>query len=276
MKKILLLLTIFLSGIATPQEIIFPRLSPSAQVSQTIGIASVSVQYSRPAVKGRTVWGDLVPYGQMWRTGANENTTITFSEPVQIEGEELPAGTYGFHTIPSQDSWEIILSKDTKLWGSMGYKKENDALRFTVKPQKNTFAERLTFEFTDVTDTSSVLMLFWEEVAVKFNLVFDTPVLVMKKVNNKVDFRTPLQAASYIYQNKLDPELGIHYADISIAVEENYMNTLTKGRLLEMAGKTDEAVTLVTRAIELGREMKTPPRDMAETEVYLEKLKSKK
>lgn len=276
MKKLILLLLIVTTVTLHSQEIIFPRLSPSAQVSQTIGIATVSVQYSRPAVKGRTVWGDLVPLGQIWRTGANENTTITFSEAVRIEGEELAAGTYGFHTIPSQDSWEIIFSRDTKLWGSMGYKKENDALRITETPVKNPFAERLTFEFTEVTDTSSVLMLFWEEVAVKIHLSFDTPSLVMKKVNSRVDFRTPLQAANYILQNKLDSELGIHYADISIAVEENYMNMLIKGRLLDASGKTEDAIRLVSRAIEMGKEMKNPPRDLQETESYLEKLKGKK
>ena len=142
---------VFVSGL-NAQQMAIPRPSPKATVTQTVGITDMSISYSRPGVKGREIWGKLVPFDAVWRTGANENTTITFSDTVKIEGTKLAPGTYGFQTIPNANEWTIVLSKDAKLWGAFNYKPENDALRFKVKPQTGAFTERMQFSFADVTE----------------------------------------------------------------------------------------------------------------------------
>src|SRR6185369_17671225 len=144
------------------QQVDFPRPSPNASGSQMIGITTVTLHYSRPGVKGRKIWGGLVPYGEVWRTGANENTTIQFSTPVKVEGHELPAGLYGLQTIPTPGGdWTLILSKDADLWGAFEYKQEHDALRVPVKARPAADQERMSFEFYDLTDTSANLVLRW-------------------------------------------------------------------------------------------------------------------
>src|SRR6476659_3580953 len=137
------------------QQVDFPRPSPNASVSQMVGITEITLHYSRPGVKNRKIWGGLVPYGEVWRTGANENTTISFSTPVKIDGHELAAGTYGLQTIPTASDWTVIFSKDAELWGAFDYKQEHDALRIQATPRPADMQERMSFDFTDLTDTSS-------------------------------------------------------------------------------------------------------------------------
>src|SRR3954447_25313012 len=129
------LLLVLTAGAALAQQLDLPRPSPNASVSQTVGVTEITIKYSRPGVKDRQIWGKLVPYGEVWRTGANENTTIKFSTPVKIDGHELPAGIYGVQTLPADGEWTLILSKDADEWGAFSYKPEHDALRVQVKPQ---------------------------------------------------------------------------------------------------------------------------------------------
>jgi hypothetical protein len=152
-----------------------PRPSPNATVSQTVGLTEVTIKYSRPGVKNREIWGKLVPYGQVWRTGANENTTIKFSTPVKINGHELPAGTYGVQTIPTATEWTIIFSKDSNEWGAFTYKQADDALRIQAKPQPAEFRERMAFDFEDMTDNAAKVVLHWEKLKVSFNIEVDVP-----------------------------------------------------------------------------------------------------
>ena len=174
-----------LLGLATAasaqQQITTPRLSPNASVTQMVGITEITLHYSRPGVKGRKIWGELVPYGEVWRTGANENTTIRFSTPVKIGGKELPAGLYGLQTIPTADEWTVIFSKDADQWGAFSYKPENDALRIQAKPEAADFQERMGFEFDDLTDNSAKVVLRWEKLAVPFTVEVDTPKLVDRR-----------------------------------------------------------------------------------------------
>lgn len=147
------------------------RPSPNAAVSQTLGTTEITVTYGRPAVKGRTVWGQLVPYGKVWRTGANECTTITFSKNVLVEGKPLTAGTYGLFTIPGQDEWTWIFSKNASQWGAFSYKQEEDALRVTAKPHAAEHAhEWLTFAFEHLSADGGTLALHWEKVAVPLKI----------------------------------------------------------------------------------------------------------
>jgi hypothetical protein len=160
-----------------------PRPSPKASVFQEIGIdTDITIAFSRPGVKGRKIWGELVPFGLApgnqysknnpypWRGGANENTTIDFSKDVMVEGNKLPAGKYGLHFIPSEKEWTIIFSKNSTLWGSYQYTKEEDALRVTVKALKAPFQEWLTYGFDNLTDSSAIAFLHWEELKVPLKI----------------------------------------------------------------------------------------------------------
>ena len=147
-----------------------PRQSQHAVVTQRIGITDITVNYHRPLVNGRQIWGKLVPYGQVWRAGANENTTITFTDPVTIEGQPLDKGTYGLHMIPGENQWTVIFSKMSNAWGSFSYKQDEDALRVTVKPQTAEFHDALTYDFDDVKPDSTVVTLRWDKVAVPFKV----------------------------------------------------------------------------------------------------------
>lgn len=142
------------------------RVSPNAAVSQTIGTTVVTVEYGRPGVKDRAVWGSLVPNGEVWRAGANEATTISFSADVKIEGNALPAGTYSLFTIPGKDEWTVIFNKVAKQWGAYKYDAGQDALRVTVKPVASEHSEWLVYCFGDLTPTSGTLMLKWEKLTV--------------------------------------------------------------------------------------------------------------
>ena len=146
------------------------RLSPKASVMQTVGFTDVTIDYSRPGVKGRTIWGALVPYNKVWRAGANEATTINFSTDVTIEGKNLPAGKYGFFTIPNKDSWTLIFNKVADQWGAFQYNEAEDALRITVKPESNNFREWLAYTITKTGDKSAVISLEWEKLKVPFKI----------------------------------------------------------------------------------------------------------
>ena len=146
------------------------RLSPKASVMQTVGFTDVTIDYSRPGVKGRTIWGALVPYNKVWRAGANEATTINFTTDVTIEGKNLPAGKYGFFTIPNKDSWTLIFNKVADQWGAFQYNEAEDALRITVKPESNNFQEWLAYTITKTGDKSAVVSLEWEKLKVPFKI----------------------------------------------------------------------------------------------------------
>ena len=146
------------------------RISPKASVSQTVGFTDITISYSRPGVKGRKIWGGLVPYDKVWRAGANEATKITFSTDVIIDGKTLPAGSYGFFAIPGKDEWTLIFNKVADQWGAFEYNEAEDALRINVKPEKNNFTEWLRYEITKTSDTTAVVSLEWEKLKVPFNV----------------------------------------------------------------------------------------------------------
>jgi hypothetical protein len=247
-------------GAAAAQQLDLPRPSPRASVSQQIGVTEVEIHYSRPGVKGRTIWGDLVPYNEVWRTGANENTTITFSTPVRIEGKELPAGTYGLQTIPTPNEWTVILSKDAELWGAFNYKPENDALRVQVKPETaSDVIERMRFTFDDVTDTSAKVVLRWEKLRVPFTVETDTPKLTLEKVGQAVRWQTPFQAANYCIQNNTCLDEASRWLDASIALQENFQNLRAKATLLAKRNDTKGAVTFGERALAAAKTAQPAP-----------------
>src|SRR5437879_671851 len=147
-----------------------PRASQHSMLTQRIGLTDITVNYHRPLANGRQIWGKLVPYGQVWRAGANENTTIRFTDPVTIEGQALDKGIYGLHMIPGENEWTVIFSKDSTAWGSFTYKQDDDALRVKVKPQAAELHDALAYDFDNVKSDSAVVTMRWEKVAVPFTV----------------------------------------------------------------------------------------------------------
>jgi hypothetical protein len=239
------------------QQLDLPRPSPNAWVSQMVGVTKISITYSRPGVKGRKIWGELVPYGEVWRSGANENTTITFSTPVKVEGHELPAGTYGFQTIPTQGDWTIIFSKDANEWGAFSYKQQDDALRVQAKPQAAEMRERMAFEFDDVTDTSAKVVIHWEKLKVPFTVEVDTPKLLVSKANE--DVRSQLQAASWCIQNSTCLDDASRWVDASIAKQESFSNLRAKALLLAKKNDPKGAASYGDKALAAAKTAKQPP-----------------
>ena len=205
------------------QQLKVPAPSPLQTVKQNFALGDVTIEYSRPAVKGRVIFGDVVPYGKIWRTGANATTKITFSDDVKLEGMDVKAGTYGLYTIPNKDSWDIMLYKDLTLGGNVAdYKQENEVLRFKVKPTTlNTKMESLTINLADVTPTTATFEILWENTRVPMKLTADIDAKVMKNIDATVtgDNRPYFQAASYYYENNKDLKQASVWIDK--ALEQN-------------------------------------------------------
>ena len=207
-----------------------PLQSQRAEISQRIGITDITINYHRPLVNGRKVWDGLVPYGKVWRAGANINTTITFSDPVQIEGKPLDKGTYGLHMIPNADEWTIIFSKNSTSWGSFTYDEKEDALRVTVKPKAADMHNALTYDFDDLQKDSAVVELEWEKVAVPFKVSVDVHDVVeasLKKQLRNLSQYTWMSwdnAANYLLAEKVSLDEALTYANKSIENEDRYDN----------------------------------------------------
>jgi len=180
---VVLLTILFTASLNAQQQANKPRASLHASVSQRIGIDSdITIDYSRPGVKGRKIWGELVPYGfakgnqysnnkdYPWRGGANEGTTIEFTKDVTVDGNKLPAGKYSLHFIPTEKEWSVIFNKNSKLWGSYQYNQEEDALRIQVTPVEAPFQEWLIYGFDELAGTSCTAYLHWEELKVPFKV----------------------------------------------------------------------------------------------------------
>ena len=251
-----------------------PRPSPKATISQQVGLTDVSIAYNRPGVKGREIWGALVPYGEVWRTGANEATTITFSTDVTVQGNPVAAGTYGLFTIPAKDEWTVVLNKGAKLWGAYDYKKEDDVLRFTVKPQAAPFAERMTFSFPNTGTDSTEVALSWEKVQVSFTVKVDVVGKVLGDARKAMterkadDWRTPARAAMFCADNNVNLDEALGWADAAIATNANYYGYFTKARLLALKGQKADAVALAKKAVEVGKAAQ-PPADVAPAERFI-------
>jgi tetratricopeptide (TPR) repeat protein len=235
-----------------------PRPSQRAELVQRIGITDITISYHRPLVNGRKIWGGLVPYGQVWRAGANENTTIEFTSPVSIEGKPLAQGIYGVHMIPGENEWTVIFSKMAVAWGSFSYDQAEDALRVTVKPQPTDMHEALTYDFDDLRADSSVVTLRWEKTAVPFKVAVNLNETVEASLRNQ--FRGLLQytwmgwddAATYLVDKKGNLQDALKYVDRSIQSEDRFDNQMTKARVLEALGQKDEATAVRNKALDTG------------------------
>jgi len=258
---IVLALLTLITGNTFSQNLETPRPSPNAAVSQTVGVTHITIDYSSPGVKDRTIWGELVPFGKVWRTGANEVTSITFDDPVKINGNELPAGTYGIHTIPGETEWEIIFSKDTEVDAGSNYDPEKDALRIKVKPEEAPLVERMIFIFTNTTDNKTTVNLWWEKLRIPFDIEINTQEIVIAKANEILTWVPSFQAANYCLTNDVNLEQGMKWIEASMLLDEVYWNTRVKAQLQNKMGMKKEAIATMEKAIELGAKMENAPFD---------------
>lgn len=256
------------------QDFRTPRPSPDATVSQYVGITKITVDYSSPGVKGRTIWGELVPYNEIWRTGANEVTSITFSTPAKVNGNELLQGTYGIHIIPGMNEWEIIFSKDTKVDDPMNYDEKKDALRLKVKSEENPFTERMMFTITDITENSAKVNLIWEKLKVSFNVEVTTQELVLESARNGFNWGQLNSAATYCLQNNINLEEGYKWVQASELINENYWNQRIKAQYLAKMNMKDDAIATMEKAIDYGSKMGNAPFDFDNMKKMLEDWKS--
>lgn len=197
-----------------------PAASPTQTLKQAFALSDITIEYSRPSAKGRVIYGDVVPFGKIWRTGANSTTKITFGEDVKVEGTDIKAGTYGIYSIPNKDSWEIMFYKDLTLGGDVAeYKKENEVARFVVKPSALTEkVETFEINVADITSNTANVELVWEKTRVAFKVVADIDTKIMKTIESTIikDNRPYFQAASYYYENDKDLKLAGEWVDKAI------------------------------------------------------------
>src|SRR6202167_3785760 len=256
------LLLAAMSSVSPAQSLVLnlPLQSQQAEVSQRIGITDITIHYHRPLVNDRKVWGStgLVPYGQVWRAGANFNTTITFSDPVQIEGKPLDKGTYGLHMIPNADEWTIIFSKNSTSWGAFTYDQAEDALRVTVKPKPADMHNALTYDFDQLQPDSAVVQLEWEKIAVPFKVSVDVHDLAQaslkKQLRNLSQYTWTSwdDAANYLLAEKISLDQALAFANKSIENEDRFDNEMTKSKVLTALNRKDDAATAQKKALSLG------------------------
>jgi tetratricopeptide (TPR) repeat protein len=234
-----------------------PVASQRAQITQRVGITDITISYHRPLVNNRKVWDGLVPYGKVWRAGANENTTISFTDPVTIEGKPLDKGTYGLHMIPTADQWTIIFSKNSTSWGAFTYDEAEDALRVTVKPQAGEIHNALTYDFDQLQPQSVMVLLEWEKLAVPFKVGVDVHEVVqasLKKQLRNLSQYTWIswdEAANYLLAEKVGLDDALKFADKSIETEDRYDNEMTKSQVLTALNRKDDGAATEKRALAL-------------------------
>jgi hypothetical protein len=240
-------------------ELQIPRESPKATTSLTVGITEIALSYHQPAVKGRAIWGGLVPYGEVWRLGANNATALTFSDPVKLAGRDIPAGTYGLFAIPGPQRWTLILNKRPIQWGSYSYKPEEDLLRFEVTPEPGPMAEWMTFSLMPAGFGKASLTFQWEKLRFSVPVEVDVDKLVWAQYDAALaetqsgDWGVLLTAANYALERGQRLEEARVWIDRSIALQESFWNYEAKAKLLRHDGKTAEALPLIEKAIALSR-----------------------
>lgn len=240
-----------------------PLPSQRAEVTQRLGITDVTINYHRPLAGDRKIWGGLVPYGKVWRAGANENSTITFSDPVMIEGKPLDKGTYGLHMIPNVDEWTIIFSKSSTAWGSFSYDQSEDALRVSVKPRANEMHNALTYDFDQLQPDSAVVELEWEKIAVPFKVSVDVDSVTQASLKKQLRGLSQYtwmswdDAATYLLTEKKDLNDALTYANNSIAIEDRFDNEMTKSKVLAALNRKDDAAVAQKKALELASPIQT-------------------
>lgn len=256
MKRILFplfALVLASTGVASAQQLQLPQPSPHAVVVQTVGVTDVTIDYSSPGLKGRKVFGTLVPYGQLWRAGANAATKLTFSTDVVIADKPLAAGTYSLFFIPTAKTWTVVINKNKDAQNN-NYDEKQDALRFEVKTEKAPKRERLAYIFSNTTDTDARIDMEWDELRVSIPVKADTAALTASGINGHVEgsWRPLANAARYYADTVKDSAKATELINASIAVKETWFNVWIKAQILANGGNYKDAYPLAQKAFDLG------------------------
>ena len=239
----------------------FPAASPACTLKQRVGLTDITVVYSRPSVKGRTIFGGIVPYGQVWRAGANQATKISFSTPVKLEGQEIPAGNYSLFAIPGEEAWTIIINKNTNQWGAFQYHTNDDLIRFPVTPVslRDASVETFAIEFNRIRDESALLELVWDKTVVPIHLTVDVTDKIIPQI--EAAMAAPgekqdafyFQAATFYYNHDLDSKKALEW--VNAALESNsriaYEYLHLKAQLLAKQGDKAGAIAAAKQSSEL-------------------------
>jgi tetratricopeptide (TPR) repeat protein len=261
MKKFILLASFAAClslGSASAQSIPFPQPSPAATISQKFATSKIELSYSRPSAKGRKVFGEVVPFGKFWRTGANSATTINFGEDVKINGTDVKAGKYGLLSYPGESEWTIILTKDLTVTSEDAYKKENDVARFTVKTEKlNDYCETFTIELNNIRNDAADLVIKWEQTTVRLKIMSFYDDRITKQIGDVMgkDSRPYFGAANYYYENNKDLNQALVW--VNKAVEANpkaYWVLLLKAKIQKGLKDYNGAIETSNKSIELAKE----------------------
>ncbi len=256
-----LMLTAALSTSVIAQQLKVPAASPAQTIKQSFGLSEITIDYSRPSAKNRVVFGDVVPFGKVWRTGANSATKITFGDDVKVEGTEVKAGTYAIYSIPNKESWEIMLYKDLTLGGNVAdYKMENEVLRFKVKTMAmSNKVETFTMGVADITATSANIELMWENTKVMFAVMTEIDSKIMKNIESSVvkDNRPYYQAASYYYDNNKDLKTALDWVNKAmVANPKAYWVVMLKAKIQLKLNDKKGAIETANLVIKMATEDK--------------------
>ena len=284
MKRILTFFTLTLVGSFlfhfSNAQVQTPAPSPTGKIEQKVGLTDITINYSRPGVKGREVFVDVEEYGKMWRTGANSATTLEFSDDVKLEGKEVPAGKYALFSIPGREQWTVMLYKDISIGGNVGaYDESKELTRFTVKPVKNPIhIESLTFDVGDLKDESATIRLMWSDIIVPIKMTVDTKSKVMASINrfaqnpNASLVNQYASAANYYFANDMDLNKALEW--ISKAVEfgpKAFWHVQTKARIQAKMKDYKGAIATANKSLELAKAAKNDFGYIKSNEGYIEK-----
>jgi Protein of unknown function (DUF2911) len=255
--RFVVLVTVSVVGSAQSFVLDLPLPSQRAEITQRFGLTDITIRYHRPLAGDRKIWEGVIPYGKVWRGGANENSTITFTDPVMIEGKALDKGTYGLHMIPTANEWTIIFSRNATSWGSYAYDQSEDALRVNVKPAASDIHNAPTYDFDQLQPTSTVIDLEWGKVAVPFKVSVDVRSLAEADLKRQLRGLSQYtwmswdDAANYLLAEKMELNGALAYSHKSIEIEDRYDNELTKSKVLAALGRKDESAAAQKKALNL-------------------------
>ncbi|MCB0478390.1 MAG: DUF2911 domain-containing protein [Crocinitomicaceae bacterium] len=260
MRKLFFALTIgAFIGTTTAQEL--PAPSPGCKIESRVGLTDVTLEYSRPSVKGREIFGSLVPYDKVWRFGANKNTMVTFSTDVTIDGKELKAGTYSIFATPNKEEWTIAFNTDTEQWGAGGYTTEKDALSIKVKPEEVKKHETFTLMVGNLSNKGATICMVWDNVKIKIPFKVKTHAIALANIEAAIKEGKDLDvvyytAARYFHSSKNDDKTAMEYIEKSLKVKENFKCLFLQAQIFEGQGKMKEAIDSAEKAQKLALEEK--------------------
>ena len=250
------------TSVAVAQDFKLPQPSPTQTISQDFSLSNISVTYSRPSAKGRKIFGDLVPYGQVWRTGANASTKIKFGESVTLNGQVVPAGEYALYTIPEKNEWTFILSKNLTWWGSIGYKEAEDVVRFKAKPEKFPFmVETFTIMFGNQKPNSMDISLVWADVAVSFTVKTEIDSKIMASIDAAMtgEKKPYFQAAAYYYEAGKDLNKALTWVNEAAKAQPNaYWIEHLKAKIQLKLGDKKGAITTAQSSMQKAEAQQNP------------------